>query len=268
MKAWLSKLIMMIIVTFPSHASFLERKAEGWHWYEDRAFQEKALQKKKKAKKEGREKKGPEKEHEGEPQASPSAREILASFQKELEDRRIQAVIFPTYANVKAYQELQQQMMERSALFSKRWVEVVMTTPQLDYTLKRPITQVGAQVYDAQKKQILERTIKELSSRYGLFFFFSTGCPYCKTFAPVVKRFSEKYGWPVLAISLDGGRLDDFPDAQSDNGAAAKLGVTSLPTLLAVNPQTGTVLPLSYGYNALDGIEKRLQIFWEQGRIK
>ena len=253
----LNTIVIVSLYGTSSYANFINGRAEGWHWYEDPVIYDKHEDDNKKAIDREEASTKPE-----------TAQEILKAFQKELEEKKVKAVIFPTYENVKAYQELQQKLMERSTLFSKRWVEVVMTSPHLDYTLKRPITQVGSQVYDAHKKQALERKIKELSSAYGLFFFYSTGCPYCKTFAPVVKHFSEKYGWPVLAISIDGRVLPEFPEARPDNGAAQKLGVQYLPTLLAVHPETGTILPLSYRYNALDGIEKRIQVFWDAGRIQ
>jgi conjugal transfer pilus assembly protein TraF len=166
----------------------------------------------------------------------------------------------PSFANVKAYMEIQKLLLERSSRFAQRWLEVVYQTPQLDYTLKHPVSQVGRHVYaDTQHKQ-MQRRIRQLAQTHGLFFFFSSGCEYCKTFAPIVKRFAETYGWQVLAISMDGSRLPEFPQAQNDNGTARVLGVKALPTLLAVDPKSGQVVPLSHGLSTQDQIEDRIRV--------
>lgn len=75
-----------------------------------------------------------------------------------------------------------------------------------------------------------------------------------------MKRFAEKYGWSVLAISLDGGKLPEFPGAQRDNGIAEHLKVTHVPALIALHPQTGQVIPLAYGMVSESEIEARVEV--------
>ncbi|HUX79610.1 MAG TPA: conjugal transfer protein TraF, partial [Alphaproteobacteria bacterium] len=87
-----------------------------------------------------------------------------------------------------------------------------------------------------------------------------------KQFAPIVKAFAEKYRWEVLPISLDGDVLPEFPHAKSDNGAALALGVQSVPTLLAVEPKTGKVIPLSHGMSTHDQIEDRIRVLIMKGK--
>ncbi|MBL0941388.1 MAG: conjugal transfer protein TraF [Alphaproteobacteria bacterium] len=101
--------------------------------------------------------------------------------------------------------------------------------------------------------------IKELAKTHGLFFFFKANCSYCHAFAPIVKSFARTYGWQVLAISLDGSQLKEFPQAIFDNGAARTLGVTSVPTLLAVEPKAQITIPLSFGMSSQDQIEERIR---------
>lgn len=231
-------------------ASYLNRKAEGWHWYED-------LQPLDKSPKQSEPKK------EAVPQ---TATEILEAFKKEAQRRLHQALVVPTRANVKAYMEIQNAMMERSEIFSKRWMEVVYTTPALDYTVKHPVNQAARHVYIDQAKHQMADKIRQLSQSYGLFFFFKAGCPYCHKFAPIVKRFSQKYGWQVLAIGVDGSTLPEFPEAQPDNGAARRLNIETVPTLLAVNPETGQVVPLSFGMSTEDTIEDRVRVLVQTGK--
>lgn len=231
-----------------SQAGYLNRKAEGWHWYEDRRQANPA--------------KPPESPKEKIPQ---TATEIIEALKKEAQRRLHQALVTPTTANVKAYMQIQNAIMQRSEIFSKRWMQVVYSSPALDYTVKHPINQAARHVYLDQAKQQMTDKIRQLSQTYGLFFFFKAECPYCHKFAPIVKRFAQKYGWQVLAIGLDGCTLPEFPEALPDNGAAARLNIEVLPTLLAVNPETGQVLPLSFGMSTEDSIEDRVRVLLQAG---
>jgi conjugal transfer pilus assembly protein TraF len=158
-------------------------------------------------------------------------------------------------------------MTDRAELFGQRWMEVVYTNPHLDYSLKHPTGQMARHIYADQKTKATKATITKLSKNNGLFFFFKAGCPYCHQFAPIVKQFAATYGWKVIAISLDGSTLPEFPDAKQNNGIAENLKVQSLPTLLAVNPDSGKVLPLSVGMTTIDGIEDRIRTLYTEGNL-
>ncbi len=247
-------LILLVVISYSVQASYFDRKAEGWHWYEKQHVDETSKEEK------------PASEALKESSSDPS--KVLEGFKKEMERRLHLAVVSPSYANVKSYMQIQQAMMERSEIFAKRWMEVLYTNPALDYTVKHPTTQAARHVYLDQQKHEMDQKIRRLSKTHGLFFFFKSGCEYCHQFAPVVKKFSQKYGWTVLAISIDGHQLPEFPNAQLDNGAADKLNVTSVPSLLAVEPTTGQIIPLSYGMSSEDQIEDRVRVLVQEGGIR
>lgn len=251
---WNAIFFISIAFSSPVNAHFFERKAEGWHWYESDVTDHRSEVRKE-----------PKKASE---QKTLTASEILQRFKKEIEQRLHLALVYPTYDNVKAYQEIQKAMMDRSELFSQRWMEVVYTTPHLDETIKHPISQAARHVYLDERQRNKETTIKALSQKYGLFFFFKSSCPYCHRFAPIVKQFAQNYGWQVLPISMDGSQLPEFPNVQNDNGAAAKLDVTHLPTLLAVEPKSGKVIPLSFGMSSQDQIEDRIRVLVKTGDLQ
>jgi conjugal transfer pilus assembly protein TraF len=239
--------------------NFYDHKAEGWHWYEYR-YQESDV----------RDQKKNEVKSTPEPKTSKlmTASEKLQSFKQEIEKRLHLALVYPTLENVKAYQEIQKVLMDRSELFSKLWMEVVYTNPHLDETIKHPVSQAARHVYLDERYKRKEETIKALARKFGLFFFFKSSCPYCHQFAPIVKKFTQSYGWQVLAISMDGSQLPEFPQAQRDNGAAAKLNVTHLPTLLAVEPKSGKVIPLRFGMSSQDQIEDRIRVLVKTGDLQ
>ena len=223
------------------HAGYIERKAEGWHFYEPMAIPQ-------------------EKEEENSPPSPQAPEERLKAFKAEVERLKQVAVMEPTFENVKSYMVIQKELMDKSAAFTSKWMEVVFTTPELDYSIKHPTSQSARHVYLDQKKQSMDQAVSRLAQSHGLFFFFSNSCAYCKKFAPIVKAFAQKYGWEVMAISTDGSTLPEFPDAVMDNGTAAKLGVEFVPTLLAVNPQTEEVFPLSHGMSSQEQILDRIRV--------
>ncbi len=78
-----------------------------------------------------------------------------------------------------------------------------------------------------------------------------------------MKRFSQKHGWAVLAISMDGSSrtiLPEFPDAKPDNGISKRLQITHVPALVALHPKTGKLIPLAYGLVSESEIEERIEL--------
>lgn len=223
-------------------SSFFQKRSEGWHWYQD-----------------------PRQRGKVEEETGPSTKTLSPTKQietqrKELEKKLHTAIVEPTQENLIAYITTQKALMDQSQKFSEMWKQVVMTTPSLDETLQHPVDQNARHVYYAQQHQDLEKQIKKLAEDYGLFFFFRKNCGYCHHFAPIVKRFSQKYGWTVLAVSLDGGTLPEFPNAKQNNGIAERLQISHVPALIALHPKTGQLIPLAYGLVSESEIESRVEL--------
>ena len=234
-------------------ASFFGEHARGWHWYETLPLVEEPEMPKETG--------APERERIPPQLKTPT--ELIKAYREELESRLHAAWVNPTPQNVKLYQEMQKDLMDRSQLLATVWMQNVFQNPELDHTLVSPVNQQGRHLQIDLEKERTARTIQNLSQEYGLFFFFSGDCPYCHQFAPIVKRFAETYGWEVIAISVDGGALAEFPNAQSDNGlfeawTRVSSGLKVLPSLFAVNPKTKSTIPIAYGLTSLDEMENRI----------
>jgi len=245
MSAVLICLALLWISPLLAEDSFYKRRAEGWHWYQDRKLSERKNEEDKK-----------KVEHQSHQSLTPT--QLLKLYQKELERRLHLAIFFPTLENVKAYQELQKDLMERGQLFAERWMQSIYLNSHLDFTSTYPINQIGRHTYIDEENKIKRQKLKALSHAYGFFFFFKGDCPYCHTFAPIVKRFAAKYDWVVKAVSLDGGKLKEYPKPLLDNGIAERLSITHVPALIAVNPKTQQILPISYGISSEDEMETRI----------
>ena len=240
------------------YSTYINQHATGWHFYEDRVQVEET---------EGT------KEKPSVPPSYSSPRpmtptEILNAMKAELTHRLHRAIVTPNPENIRSYQALQKMMLDRAEQFGTEWMKVVMTHPELDYTVNHPTTQVGRHLYHDEHKKLITRKIETLSKTHGLFFFFKGDCAYCHQFAPIVKRFAETYGLTIMAISIDGSTLPEFPNAIQDNGAASRLNVTLYPTLLAVQPKTGRILPISYGLSTHDQMEERIRLLLKENNME
>ncbi|MBS0271683.1 MAG: conjugal transfer protein TraF [Proteobacteria bacterium] len=234
-------------IRWRAQPSFFGGRAEGWHWYQDSDQSSEISDQKK-------------------PLLNPT--QVIEEQRKALETKLHAAIIEPTHENLIAYITAQRALMDQSQRFSEEWKKVVMATPVLDETLIHPTDQNARHIYYNERSTELSKRIKALANDYGLFFFFRKNCPYCHHFAPIVKRFSQKYGWSVLAISMDGGplrsSLPEFPDAREDNGISKRLQVSHVPALIAFHPKTKQLVPLAYGMISESEIEERV-LLWFSG---
>jgi conjugal transfer pilus assembly protein TraF len=226
--------------------SFYGDKERGWYWYETLPIPVEPAEEKE------------IKITTSTSTSSQSASEKVKTYRAELENRLATAWLNPTLQNVRAYQEMQKDMLDRSHQFSGAWVRNVMMNAHLDQSLATPVNQGAIHVKLDLEKQYTRNTIRNLSKEYGLFFFYSSSCIFCHKFAPIVKAFAETHGWKVLAISLDGGSIAEFPDAIPDNGLATKWNIQALPSLYAVNPQTEHVIQVAHGMTSIDEMETRI----------
>ncbi len=229
------------LITSELDAAFFDNHNEGWHWYIDPKL--------------------PQEEANPLPQASPT--EQVQAYKKKLEFLLHKAIMQPSYQNIKAYQLMQKDLMDRSQHFANVWMQVVYQNPELDNTVKFPVNQKARHIYLDNQQSKIENSIYKLRNQYGLFFFFSSNCSYCHQFAPIVARFAKQYDWRVIAISLDGEGVAEFPEFMPDNGLAAKWNVTALPSLFAVNPETGHILPVAFGLTSIQQMETRIMALLE-----
>ena len=207
-----------------SEAIFYQKKAEGWFWYEEHPKDKEPLESLK--------------------TLTPS--QTITVQRETLEKQLHKAILEPSFENIKQYLYLQKGIMDQSQRFSENWQKVLLLEPALDETITHPVNQTARHIYLDAEKTRKEAKIKSFSEEYGLFFFFNSQCKFCEAFAPTVKIFADKYQWEVLPISLDGGTLAAFPNPKTDNGLAARLKITTVPSLIAMHVKTKAIIPLSF----------------------
>ena len=57
----------------------------------------------------------------------------------ELRELKARAILDPTPANVTAYIRYQRAQLDRASLFGDVWQRAIWQTPEIDYTLQRPV---------------------------------------------------------------------------------------------------------------------------------
>lgn len=235
MKSMIYKFIFIALIGVNSlYAGWLERKAEGWAWYEE-------------------DKK--EIELPMELDSPMTAIAQLDSLKKELEDLLAEALLNPTRENVVSYMEAQKMWINKSVEFSGEWEKILLARPDLDPTATSfATTYYGRLLQKSLEQENQVSRLRNVSKEYGLFFFYEGGKKDSQAFSNVVKALSEKYQWTVVAIAVDGISLEPFP-SEHNVELAVKFEITIYPALLAFEPKTQRVIPLAFGLKSLDQVE-------------
>ena len=189
-----------------------------------------------------------------------SATERIQEMRRALEEARAEAILDPTTANVTAYLRLQQETLQRAASFSDAFRRTVWATPELDYTLKRPVGALAKRLWSDERRADVAASLAKLGERYGLIYLGHAGCAGCKVFGPLLRAFAQRHGLDVLAVSLSGAALEGWPEAVPDNGRAARLGLAGapVPAVVLFDTRTKRVLPVGYGVMAEDEMAERI----------
>lgn len=162
---------------------------------------------------------------------------------------------------VKEYLFLQQYAMDRASSFSDVFRRTVWTTPELDYSLRsRPTNAIALAAYDQQRDGKKAAASDQLAKTHGMFFFFRGNCTYCHQLAPILKMYERQYGVEVFPVSLDGGRMAEFPNAQRDNGMSQNLNVSTVPAVFLADKRSGRLQPVGYGVMSLDELVNRVYV--------
>ena len=204
----------------------------------------------------------PETEQPSAPPPRKPIRELTTTkeIREALERLKDEAVVNPTRENVLTYLDAQQYVMEKGSTFADMARRVVWETAELDYSLRRPTNALAIDAFKSERRETRDRAIARLARENGLFFFFRGDCPYCHQLAPILKYLQDVHQIEVFAVSLDGGRLPQFPDARPDNGISRVLEVSQVPALFLSSKTERRVQPIGYGVLAADEILERMYV--------
>lgn len=199
-----------------------------------------------------------------EPPAAPppatSAAEQLEAVTAELRELKARAILDPTPENVTAYIRFQRAQLDRASLFGDVWQRAIWQTPDLDYTLQRPVGTLAKQQWLDTRKADRERALSQLGRRYGLFYFFAQSCGACRVMSPIIKAVADTHNITVRAISTDGGPSETFPRYTVETNQRAAMGLTGkiTPAVVLFDSATRQAIPIGYGIIAADELMDRI----------
>lgn len=219
----------------PASASIFDTPAGGWFWYEsvpDEAKDDAAN-------------KAPVPPETAE-SADESPRLTVGWLRRNAQKFLDAAIDRPTRENVLAWFYVQRLMQDRASAFAEAAQSAVEGNPLVDENFRRPQASFAQREFDRNAALEGDRLLRSLSKKAGIVFFFRPDCPFCRAMAPKVAALSEEYGFPVLAVSLDGENLvlegkPLFRNFRADSGQAAMLGVTAVPELFFYTRERGFV---------------------------
>ncbi|MCK9608915.1 MAG: conjugal transfer protein TraF [Methylomonas sp.] len=274
--AVLLMVLTMLLQALPARADeavdmptvpYFEDKQRGWFWYEVLPEPVKKSQPEIQAdqenpKPDGKPSSVVQAEIELKTQAHPSAEpQPLSSawLKQNLEHYLNQAIDDPSPENVAAFYYLQRVMMDKAERFTNAARYVVMSDPQLDETVRRPVATYAANEANHQAGVVAERALKAIAAQAGILFFFRSDCPYCHVQAPILAMLENAYGFKIYPVSLDGLPMPNgfFSEFKRDNGQAAMLGVEQTPALFLMKPPK-QIVPLAQGALSLEELTGRI----------
>ena len=189
-----------------------------------------------------------------------SAVERLAAITRELDELKARAILDPSEANVIAYVRFQREQLDRASTFSDTWQRALWQTPELDYTLQRPVSSVGKRAWLDNRRADRDAVLANLSQRYGLFYFYAQSCGACDIFSPILRSVADSHNITVMAVSMDGGPSREFPGYVVDAGQRTRMGISGkeTPALVLFDTLTKRIIPVGYGILSADEIMDRI----------
>ncbi|MFN9001676.1 MAG: conjugal transfer protein TraF [Holosporales bacterium] len=244
-------ILVIVVLLTPSQAycHFFKKNSEGWFWYEDpKKVEEKVTQKK-----------------EARPAQDPIA--VFEERQKALDTALKRAMVTEREEDIRNYLKIQQAMIASADRFSDKWHRIMLTDPKLG-SMGMPTSQMGRQIYIEKKIDRREAKMRQLARTHGLVFFFRGDCPYCHKFAPVLRNFAEEFKITVMAISGDGGKLAEFPQATFDPHASKSFGVEVFPSLYLVDVVNKKITPVAQGFVSQQEILENIDVLFSEETSK
>lgn len=160
--------------------------------------------------------------------------------------------------DMRTFLSLQDYWLKESSQFSALFQKAMLSSPEYDYTVTHPTSNLGAKMMDEMREIKRKQMIEHLSHSHGLLFFYRGSNPYDQKQIPIVRDFCKRFHLPLIPVTVDGTRSSALLRSRLDLGHANALGVRFFPALLLVNPKTKKTTPVTYGFTTQDALEVRL----------
>lgn len=167
------------------------------------------------------------------------------------------AVLDPSEQNVMQYLVMQKWVTDQSAQFAAQYPKVLLDNPALDPHIENPTEQMATQMMGQEMNQDQQKALQALSAQNGVLFFYRGENPMDELMCKVMQQFVSTYHIALIPVTVDGQVSAAFPQSRQDEGKSSKLGIAYFPAIILVNPSTGGIQPVAYGFLSQDELLKR-----------
>lgn len=183
--------------------------------------------------------------------------EKLTMLQEYTKRAKAEAILYPTVPNFVKYFQMQNYWTQQAGLFSMSAKKAMLEHPELDYNLQ--YSHYNGTVKNQLSADYAEqrKAIKEISQHYGVMFFYRGKEPIDGQLTQVIKNFRDTYNLSVIPVTVDGVISPILADSRYNQGQAEQLGIKYFPAMMLVDPKSGSVKPLSYGFISQDDLAKQ-----------
>jgi conjugal transfer pilus assembly protein TraF len=237
-----------------TNENWLERKSEGFFWYNDPQETETSKEEPPAAPPPITAVTPPLESPPENPLAPLSTAWLKVNIPKYLEA----AIDDPSPENVAAFLYLQKYAMDKSFEFMDGMQEVVLGNAALDESTRRPTATFGSRQLDDIATANTEGLVTRIGQTAGLFFFFDDSKASLAQ-ANVVEMFEAQYPFSTVWISIGSPPTMPGKSVKLNNGHAEMMGVQQLPALVLMSAD-GTYDIISQSVVSLSDIKSRVLI--------
>lgn len=201
----------------------------GFYWFEDKAYEEQS------------------KTQEHHIPTPIEAEKAIEARRKTMDDARNQMIELAFIKDtppqilreaIIKYKKLEQEMYDGAIRLSNSSDMANFINPEIADQLELPTNVFANKIKRKVAEEEKIKTIGEFASKFDLVLFVNDNCPYCTAFLPVASSFAKEYGFTLNSTGLN------TPEGKM----AIKLGITAVPTLVAISKDAKELFELARGF--------------------
>nr|AKN36334.1 IncF plasmid conjugative transfer pilus assemblyprotein TraF [Vibrio tasmaniensis] len=147
---------------------------------------------------------------------------------------------------LKTVMQLHQYIGERTSETGMTFKKVLLQHPELSYLKDRPAEFAARGTYHKlEREKKIDAVAHMRDEGWGFFFVYDGQDTLSQQLAPSLQAFSDTHGIEILGLSRDKTFVTGIRDNRNND---KKVEVPYAPALILVNPNTGEMKPLAYGF--------------------
>lgn len=176
---------------------------------------------------------------------------------------KMKAINNPTTENLGAFYSAQRIMIDMSSKFASKTTEYFRKEGNvLSEDHRRPTESFMLSNFKRQRQEQAKPVLEKIGQKGGLWFFYSSTCPYCLKQMPLMKILTDYYGVNVLYVSLDGGVIPGIPEDKVvydvTGQVASDFGIQVTPTTILVSNDGNSFEMIAQGVASLSKLQTQL----------